>query len=79
MGYLNIALEIIHESFPSIRQWSLDLEQDPETDEKYILIDIVVEGAEGEILDAYDKYVDSWVVKSPDYIREIIKLSFRVI
>lgn len=75
---MNIALEIIYESFPPVRQWSLLLEQDPETDEKWLLIDIAVEGTANEILDAYDKYIDRWVLEAPDYIREIIKLSFRI-
>jgi len=78
LEYLNIAMDIIRESFASVRQLSLSSEQDPETDEQWILIDIAVDGPTGEVLKAYDRYIDQWVSAAPESVRETIKLSYRI-
>ena len=75
--YLKVAIDIIHESFISVCQWSLLPEQDRETGEKWLLIDIAVDGTAEEILAAYDRYIDQWVSVAPESAREGIKLSFR--
>ena len=76
--YLKVAINIIRESFISVRQLSLFPEQDPETGEKWLLIDIAVDGTTEEVLEAYDRYIDQWVSVSPESIREGIKLSYRI-
>jgi hypothetical protein len=76
--YLKVAIDIIRESFTSVRQWSLLPEQDPETGEKWLLIDIAVDGTADEILEAYDRYIDQWVSATPESAREGIKLSYRI-
>jgi len=76
--YLQTAFEIIYQSFSFVRDVRLLQEQDPETDEKWILIDITVDGEIEEILDSYDDYVKKWVSSAPSSIRENIRLSYSI-
>ncbi len=76
--YLKTALNIINESFPPVRILHLLKEQDPETEEQWLLIDITVDGSINDILEGYDHYVDQWVASAPESIRESIRLSYSV-
>jgi N-6 DNA Methylase len=76
--YLKKALDIIYQSFPLIRDLRLLQEQDPETDEEWLLIDITVDGGIEEILDSYDNYVKKWVFSVPSSVRENIRLSYNI-
>ncbi len=76
--YLQTAFDIIYQSFPLIRELRLLQEQDPETDEKWLLIDITVDGEMEEILDSYDDYVRKWVSSVPSSVRENIRLSYNI-
>jgi len=76
--YLQTAFNIIYQRFPSIRDLRLLQEQDPETDEEWLLIDITVDGEIEEILDGYDGYVKKWVSSVPSSVRENIRLSYNI-
>ena len=76
--YFEKAIDILRASFPSIKDMDFTIEQDPETGEKWLLIDIAVDGTTEEILSSYDKYVDQWVAAVPELARESIKLSYRM-
>ncbi len=76
--YLQTAFDIIYQSFPLIRKLRLLQEQDPETDEEWLLIDITVDGEIEEILDSYDDYVKKWVSSVPSSVRENIRLSYNI-
>ena len=76
--YLQTAFDIIYQSFPLIRKLRLLQEQDPETDEEWLLIDITVDGEIEEILDSYDDYVKKWVSLVPSSVRENIRLSYNI-
>jgi hypothetical protein len=76
--FLHKAFDIIYHSFSFVRDVRLLQEQDPETDEEWILIDITVDGEIDEILDSYDNYVTKWVSTAPLDIRENIRLSYSI-
>jgi len=76
--YLQTTFDIIYQSFPLIRKLRLLQEQDPETDEEWLLIDITVDGEIEEILDGYDGYVKKWVSSVPSSVRENIRLSYNI-
>ena len=78
INYLQTAFDIIYQSFPLIREVRLLQEQDPETDEEWILIDIAVDGDIEEVLDSYDDYVKKWVSSTPSSVRENIRLSYSI-
>ena len=76
--YLKTTLNIINESFPPVRELRLLKEQDPETEEQWLSIDITVDGSIEDILEGYDHYVDQWVASAPESVRENIRLSYSV-
>ena len=77
-GFLKSAVDIINKSFLSIKEMEFIIEQDPEIEEEWLLIDIAVDGTSEELLDAYDKYIEQWISIAPEPVREHIKLSFRM-
>ena len=77
--FLHRAFDIIYQSFPFVRDVRLLQEQDSETDEEWILIDITVDGEIEEILDSYDDYVKKWVSTAPSSVRENISLSYNIL
>ena len=76
--YVQKAVDIIYAVFPMIEAIEFVLEQDPEIEDEWLLIDITVDGTAGEILEAYDKYVGLWVSAPPASVRENIKLSYGI-
>ena len=76
--YLKRALNTIYTCFPSIKKLDLFPEQDPETEEQWLLIDITVDGTVDEILQYYDNYIDRWVSSVPESVREFIRLSYSI-
>ncbi len=76
--YLKTAIDIIRRSFLSIKEMEFIIEQDPEIDNEWLLIDIIVDGTAEELLTAYDKYIEQWVSTAPESARENIKLSYGV-
>lgn len=79
LRFLPIALDILHDCFASILELHVLPEQDPETGEKWILIDIAVEGDIAEVLDSYDNYAEQWVSSAPWLVRENIRLSYDIV
>lgn len=77
--YLQTAFDIIYQSFPLIRELRLLQEQDPETDEEWLLIDITVDGEIEEVLDSYDNYVKKWISSVPSSVRKNISLSYNIL
>lgn len=76
--YLETSLDIINRCFPLIRDLHILQEQDPETDQQWILIDIKVNADIDEILLNYDNYIDEWVSSVPEFARENIRLSYSI-
>ncbi len=79
LRYLPVALSLIEENFPSVKQVSFEVEQDPEAGEEWLAIRIQLLGQTSEILDLYDKYTDSWVSGAPWPERSLIRLSYDII
>lgn len=77
--YLKTILGIIYQSFPLLQKLHLLQEQDPETDEKYLLIDILVAGEIDDILNSYDVYIKKFVAAVPASARKNIRLSYNII
>ncbi|SPD71993.1 putative N-6 DNA methylase [uncultured Desulfobacterium sp.] len=77
-GYLKNTIDIIFESFPPVKSMRCLLEQDPETGEKWLLIDVAMDSTTEEVLSAYDKYLDQWISVIPASARESIRLSYRI-
>ena len=79
LHYVGDALRIIRQSFEQIDSVGLEVEEDPETGEKWILIAITVRGGVEEILKQYDRYTESWVSSVPWPECDKIRLSFDIV
>src|SRR2546430_8350911 len=78
LPYLPVAIDLAKTCFPSLQELHPQREQDPETGEEWLVLDIVLQGDEEKILDAYEQYTDLWVaaVSWPD--RAKIRLSSNI-
>jgi hypothetical protein len=79
LQYVLDAIRIIKQSFKLVENVELDVEEDPETAEKWILIAITVHGGVEEILEQYDCYTESWVSSAPWPECHKIRLSFDIV
>ncbi len=79
LSYIPVAMELIERCFPSLQELHLLHEQDPETDEEWLVLDITLQGDEKQILEAYDRYTDSWVVAVPWPAQQKVRLSYNIV
>lgn len=78
LNYVPVATDIIEQSFQQIDKIGMAVEEDPETGEGWLLIDITVYGEVGEILEQYERYTEKWVDAVPWPERDKIRLSFNI-
>jgi len=76
--YLQTAIETIYDCFPSVKNLHVLSEQDPETDDEWLLIDVTLEGNVTEILDLYDEYTRRWVTLTPLFVRNNIRVTYNI-
>jgi hypothetical protein len=79
LNYLWGMIEIVKKSFERIDNIEVEVEEDPETGEKWVLVSIMVRGTVEEILGEYDHYTGKWVSTVPWPERHKIRLSFNII
>lgn len=77
--YLPIASGLIRSSFPSLLNLFPEVEEDPETNEKWLNFKITVQGEVDEILENYDHYISLFVSKVPFPERDKIRLTYNII
>ena len=78
-GYIQKALNLATSLFPSARGLRLRPEEDPETGDEWLAIDMTVEADVDEFLDAYDEYVESWQEAVPWPASSKIVLSYNIL
>lgn len=79
LQYLQPAFDLIESSFSSSEELSLQLEEDPDTEEKWVVLDVSVQGEVEKILDEYQSYTSHWVSKVPWPERNKIRLSYNLV
>jgi hypothetical protein len=79
LRYLPVAIDLIGRCFSSIQDLHLQLEQDPEVGEEWLVLDVTIQGEVEEVLNEYDNYTDHWVSSVPWPERDKIRLSYNVI
>lgn len=77
--YLQVAIDLATHCFPSIQEVSLQIEQDPETSEEWLVLEATVQGDVDEIIDQYEGYTDLWVSLAPWLERNKIILTYNII
>jgi hypothetical protein len=80
LNYLYKAIDIAEKCFDTtIKKRKTELEQDPETGEKWIAINITIEGEVEDFLTKYDDYINNWVSATPWPERDKIRLSYNIV
>ena len=73
---LRTSVRLLHEAFRSVHDLSAEVDVDPDTDERRIVIDAVVDGPIEELLSRYFDYTRDWVRLVPPELREWIRLAY---
>jgi len=77
--YLLIAIELAQKHFPSIYGKQIELEQDPDTGEEWIILDVTIDGEVAKLLKNYDRYTDDWISSVPWPERTKVRFSYNII
>ncbi len=76
---LPTAEALASECFREIRARAASLETDPETGERWIALQVIVDGDVKEIADAYDCFVARWVSAIPFPQHNWVRLAYRIV
>jgi hypothetical protein len=77
--YVLIAIDLIERNFPEVDKVEMQVEEDPETGEKWLLIEIVAHGRLEEVVENYNRYTECWISSVPWPERHKIRLSFAIV
>jgi hypothetical protein len=78
-SYLPSAINSIERNFPTTSELKIEVEQDPETDEEWLVLNVTTRGEVDEVLNHYDKYINYWVSTVPWPERQKIRLLYNII
>lgn len=70
------ALQLIERSFNHIRQIRACMASDPETDERWLGLQLTIDGDASVVADAYDHFVRDWVATIPWPDHHLVHVSF---
>jgi hypothetical protein len=69
-------VRLAQRSFPPSSQVGLWLMQDPESDERWLVVNVVLRATVEEALEHYGRFVEEWVTITPAAARDRIRISF---
>src|SRR6185437_16119219 len=78
LSYIDIAAAAAARHFRPRDAMTAELEIDPETDEKRIILDVTVEASVDEALKRYDAYLREWIVAAPAEVQLHIGLVYDI-
>lgn len=78
LAHLMTAVRLVENTFSSIKQLSFEIQQDPETEEEWITISVVLTGEIQKILREYSQYTRSLVATVPWPQRDLIRLAYDI-
>lgn len=73
------AISLVNKYFIEALTMDVHWEQDPETDEEWIVLEVTIEDKIDQVLEKYDQYSDEWVSSVPWPEREKIRLSYNIL
>jgi hypothetical protein len=79
LAYLQRALDLIAQCFSAIQEVQVQSEQDPDTGEDWLVLDITVHNEINEVLTQYDTYTSRWIAAVPWPERSKIRLSYNIV
>jgi hypothetical protein len=77
--YLAFAEDLIRKHFPSVDRISSSIEYNPETNDKWVSIDVEVTGDMNQVIEWEGSFVKEWVASVPYPERNKIRLSCDII
>ena len=77
--YLLLAIDLMHQCFSSVEACHLRLEQDLDTGEEWLVIEVTLQEDVEEVLAHCDAYTDRWIAQVPWPERDQIRLVYNVI
>jgi hypothetical protein len=78
-SYLPTAVNSVERNFPTISELKIEVEQDPETEDEWLVLNVTIRGEVDEVLNNYDKYINYWVSSVPWPERQKIRLLYNII
>jgi hypothetical protein len=78
-SYLPTAVNSAEKNFPTMSELKIETEQDPETEEEWLVLNVTIRGEVDEVLNNYDKYINYWVSTVPWPERQKIRLLYNII
>jgi hypothetical protein len=72
------AIELMRQCFVKVHAYRLRLEQDPETGEEWLVLDVTLQEDVDAVLAHCDIYTDRWIAQTPWPERDKIRLVYNV-
>ncbi len=73
------AVSLIREVFPSDSTASLRVFQDPESENRWLVIDLVSPGTVNEVLASFDSFQSRWVAVTAPRVRDLLQVNFTLV
>ncbi len=77
--YLSSTIELVKSCFEDVREFHLEMEEDPETGEEWLSINVTVAGTIEEVLASYEQYTSLLISKVPWPQRSLFRLSYNIV
>ena len=77
--YLKFAINLLRKYFISLSKLEIEKEQDPETGEEWVVLNIIVEGEVMDFIKNYNKFTENLVTIIPWPERDKIRISYCII
>ena len=71
-----LSLRLAHESFAPIERTRVELQDDPETGERRVLVEVTVNADESAVLAMKKDYTRAWVAATPPDTRDRVRLLY---
>jgi hypothetical protein len=73
---LLLAARLARQAFGQVHEMHSEVDVDPDTDERRIVLDVTVDAPVDELLRRYANYTRDWVAAAPAETREWVRLAF---
>lgn len=70
------AVSLIRDAFPSDSTASLRVFQDPESENRWLVIDLVAPATVNEVLASFDSFLSQWIAGSTPRVRDLLQVNF---
>jgi hypothetical protein len=71
-----LSLRLAHENFEPIKRTRVELQDDPETGERRVLVELTVGADESAVLAMKKSYARAWVAAAPPVARDRVRLLY---